>query len=212
MAAIGKADGGVEAQSLDHALTKIAAELGRLSARTLVLEAFAEQRLDASPLNSPSTVLLDRFYAPVAQLRLEGEAHDLERFNDRVQIRWTASEWIALTVPIKRDRPKALRIWFASIIRERYLKELKVVVNGTVSPFIVGKKGDLHYLQIELLPTSVTCETRVELQLPGVHRPSEGGSSEDARTLGIALAAVECTGNRMKRLLMRVRTMAGSRS
>lgn len=182
-------------------------QLTDLATRVRVLESAFELALDdrgrsAAALRASGAV-------DVADLDAECEFSDTPESIDGRRFFWTLSERLEFRLDVQRLRIRFLRIRFASIIKAEYAQQARLSIDGAPVRHWIGRTGSDHYLECAIPISEDLVPSRVTLEIPAVHSPSELGLSDDERRLGIALIGVEFSGRPasswFSRLLARIR-------
>ena len=110
---------------------------------------------------------------------------------DGIRIRWTGAEKKThFIVPANRSKASTLRLKVAAIIVPKYIKELKLFIDGTHQAYAV--RGEGHFTVLECKVPAREDRNVIDLciELPATHRPVDISESSDIRHLGIALASI----------------------
>jgi len=183
-----------ESGDRDPGIERLAEELGRLSARLVILEEAAELKLlgevqhaiaDDSDSNAQEQ-LIDAIYDP-------SFFHHIETDDQDRRFAWTRTDDFSFQPDVGSHCPKYLQIYFVAIIKSEYAKRLRLSVNEQTLPHIIYKAGNELCIEGRLRRLHPKGKITIRLQLPASHPLSTLEAGDDWRELGIAISRVVLT-------------------
>jgi hypothetical protein len=201
----GPLSAGADTAELRLAQERLIDEIGRLSARLVVVEQAIEQRLlDASPAAEPrpdapasESAGSDAQTANPAERDIDG-LHDWRTFHDiEVDSRgrryaWTTGRSFKTRLDPGADpvRPY-IQVFFVAIVRPSYAKRAELFVNGQRLKHIVSSTDGELCLEARLPSPMLGSAVEMELRLPATHSLAlPGEAHRDWRDGGIAVTHV----------------------
>ena len=212
-ALVGPCSASAEPAELLRAQERLVDEMGRISARLLVIEqAIEKQLLTNTPAVDPTASRLDtearsRSEISVDELYDWRTFHDVEVDSKGRRFAWTTGRGFSAHLVPEGDAPcPYLQVFFVAIVRPSYAKRAEMVVNGEpLRHVVIATDGELC-LEAKLPRSMLDKAVDFELRLPATHSlapPDE--PREDWRDGGIAVTRIALSpksrASRMKRLI-----------
>lgn len=189
---------GVSGATLDQ-LTELATRI-RLLERTAELGLLSPDGQGKELLSLYSEGKVD-----VMHLDTDSEFSDTPESSAGTTFLWTQTPKLEFRLPVQRLRLRYLRIRFASIIKTEYAREARLSIDGVPMTYWIGRSGSDHFFECAVPVSENLVPSRIVLEIPAVHAPSELGLSDDSRPLGIAIVAAEYSSRPEASLFSRVR-------
>lgn len=174
---------------------RLVEELGRLSARLMVVEEVIARQLLSQEQKAveklPSTEDLAQSTLEIDDFHHDGNFHDIETTETGTRFAWSAGRSFSVVLHAERASGfKFLQIFFVAIAKPSYIKSAQIRINDRVLRHRVSRVKDMFCLEATLQkPTRGRVE--VKLSVPSVHPLSVPGSDQtDWRDGGIAVARV----------------------
>ena len=199
-------------KTLAQTQEKLLEELGRLSARLLIVEELLEQNvLDIGPtpesvttniaedLTGSRPLLAHDFYDPLA-------FHEIETGSNGQTFAWSSGKAVEFKIDISAaSQARYLQIFFIAIARPSYAKSAALFIDGTKQDHrVLSDDGELC-LETRL-PKTIAGSITLKLELPSTHPLLETAQSgTDGRSGGIAITRIvfaeESRASLLRRLL-----------
>ena len=97
---------------------------------------------------------------------------------------------IQLSFVLNRQTKLEIQIRLFALIKPEYSKQLKVFIDGQHIPHRFFLDGRFFVVSCVLPVSNNTSQTGIKILLPDTHSPSDLGSGQDDRKLGIAISAI----------------------
>lgn len=167
--------------------------VAELAARVTLLECASELGLLASGerRSVKNAALYARGRVDVLKMDADSVFHDTVESDGNVRFRWTRVARLELELPVQRLRTRYLRIRFASIIKSEYARTARVSIDEKSVRLWCGRTEADYFFECAMPPSEDLVASRVVLEIDAAHSPSDLGLSDDNRSLGIAIIAVE---------------------
>jgi hypothetical protein len=179
----------------ERLLAEIATLLGSLSQRVMTVDQSVQSlatRLGRAPSRaSASEIPVGAVVFPCDRLGATGNLLPLEVSPEGISFRWSGAEpALDMEFAVQRKRNKEMELRLHALVRPEFARQLKLIVDGTHRPHDFRKDGPLYLVRCNLPARNEAGPTRVRLELPSTHSPSELGASVDSRRLGVAICEV----------------------
>ena len=167
--------------------------LSELGTRMQIIEALlvAESRVTSNDIVSSvlsewqdSVTLIAKDMKNIANLK-ELELHAGHQFC------WSgADKTLDFVILVKRNRVTELTLDIVAVMKPEFLKQMTIIVDGVLLKHKVREVNKVSQVFARLPKQSTNIPTTIRIVLPATVSPSELGTSNDMRKMGIALASI----------------------
>lgn len=137
-------------------------------------------------LKSTDSVCID-----ATQIAHNENVYNLQHTSNGLPYRWTGPEVTnVFRLPVSRSSGKTAKIKLVNVIKKDVLNEIEVQVDSATVPHELVFEDGLNNIVVEIPIRDKKGETELALKIGATYSPSELGTFDDSRKLGLAVNSI----------------------
>lgn len=176
----------------------VVAKLAEINSRLHVIEQVvltdkAEVAKSISNNATPTYSLksTDSVFVDATQIAHNENLYNLQRTASGLPYRWTGpSSTNVFRFPVSRDTGKTAKIKLVNAIKKDVLNDIEIQVDSEAVPYELIFEEGLNNIVVQLPKRDKNGETELAIKIQSTYSPSELGTFDDERKLGLAVNSI----------------------